>query len=238
MDNLPVDVPGRLLFWGIGGSHGFGLAEASSDIDYKGVYVAPTESFFRFDKPKEGICVHDLADVELDEIEKFLKLVCKGNHHHLEFLYFEPQYIGNVKMYNELQRLVPHIVPKDAYYNCVKGMAAPIRRNLDNINMGDYHAAQSIDWKQIMHMIRIVTSGIDFLKTKNFTVKVNPNDVDMFLSIKHGEVSPIQVLRLLDKLLRALTNAYHNSPMKPQGNILKAEQMLNKIRRHHEFYRV
>jgi predicted nucleotidyltransferase len=239
MDKLPINedqLPGKILFWGVGGSHGFGLATETSDYDYKGVYVAPTVDFFRFSKPAETVCLHEPADVEFHEIEKFLRLVSKGNHGCLEMLFFEPQHIGHVKIYNEIQRVVPHIVPRDDYFNCVRGHASKVRKTLEDIHMGDY--SKKVTGKEVMHAIRVVDLGCKFLTTRVMNPKVASSDVDFYLSIKHGEVSPTAMLRALDLRLRFLAECHEHSVLRKKANVTKAEEILGKIRRNHEYFKV
>lgn len=241
MDKLPVDLEsyGKILFWGVGGSRAYGLADANSDIDYRGVYVAPTLDFFRLSKPSESFVQSKPDDVVFNEIEKFMKLITKGNHNSISDLYNEPQYIGHAKLYVELQRVVPHIVPKIGYFECVRGQANQARKNIERLHMGEYPPDDVIAKfnKEAMHAVRVIDTAVRFMTTRQFSPRVHEDSRDLLLSIKYGDLNPTQLLRVIDRKLRELSSANDISQLRDKANIPKADEMLVKIRRNHEFYK-
>src|SRR5689334_23743657 len=47
--------PTTVILEAIIGSHAYGLATASSDVDRRGVFVAPTEAFWLLEKPPTSV---------------------------------------------------------------------------------------------------------------------------------------------------------------------------------------
>jgi len=62
----------------------------------------------------------------------------------------------------------------------------------------DQASESNVDWKAIMHALRIVDEGIELLSTKKITLPFSKDYVDHLLSIKRGELS-------LDPIKEALT---------------------------------
>ncbi len=82
------EVPGKPVLVGVGGSHAYGLATAESDVDYRGVYVAPTRKFFGLTTPQETYDTHEPYDIALHEVGKFLRLASAANPTVLEVFYY------------------------------------------------------------------------------------------------------------------------------------------------------
>lgn len=70
----------------IAGSHSYGLAHDSSDIDIRGVFVAPTRSVLGLERPKDAYTGAEGADTTLHELGKFAHLALAGNPSALEVL--------------------------------------------------------------------------------------------------------------------------------------------------------
>ena len=86
------------IFKYISGSHAYGSNRPDSDIDVRGVFIAPLKSFFNIysSEDAEGdikgnvSTVHSTeSDEELQELRKFLKLSTECNPNIIEFLYVD-----------------------------------------------------------------------------------------------------------------------------------------------------
>ena len=80
----PNNLPGKLIFVGLVGSHAHGTATKDSDFDFKGVYVQSPETII-VDGYKEQIEVG--KDEVYYELSRFLKLCKTGNPTMLEMLF-------------------------------------------------------------------------------------------------------------------------------------------------------
>jgi len=83
--------PGKPLMVGITGSHYYGFPSPDSDIDLKGIHVAPVDQVLGLDSPRD---THDIiqrfdrieCDLTTHEVSKALALLIKGNGNMLERL--------------------------------------------------------------------------------------------------------------------------------------------------------
>jgi len=86
-----ISCRGRLLFLAVGGSHNFGFPSQNSDYDIRGVYLAPTTAFLGRSrgqeeyKPYEYMSPDRSLDVAVDELGKYVDLVCKSNGNRVEW---------------------------------------------------------------------------------------------------------------------------------------------------------
>ncbi len=81
--------PGRLLQLGVTGAHFYGFPSPDSDVDLKGVHLAPTEALLGLDRPTETFDrLLDFEALEHDltthEAARALSLLLKGNGNLLE----------------------------------------------------------------------------------------------------------------------------------------------------------
>ena len=84
---------GDLLFESVRGSHLFGLATPTSDIDTFGVFCCPPELLFGTGKDYVSIVESDKNDDYWDEIGKFVKELEKSNPNALEALFTPNKWI-------------------------------------------------------------------------------------------------------------------------------------------------
>lgn len=79
-----VEVPGRPLLCAVTGAHLYGFPSEDSDLDLKGVFLAPTERLLGLDPPGETLDAlaffegHEM-DLTLHEARKALHLLLRGN---------------------------------------------------------------------------------------------------------------------------------------------------------------
>ena len=83
---MDLHIPGHIILSALAGSHSYGLNVASSDEDFRGVFVADKHSFYAGNFPAE---VSDKSnDQSYFELSKFAHLLSKNNPTVLEFLNF------------------------------------------------------------------------------------------------------------------------------------------------------
>ena len=85
--SLPL--PGRVLLCGVTGSHFYGFSSADSDLDLKGVHLAPTRALLGLGNPADSFDrIADFEgvehDVTLTEARQALDLLLRGNGNMLE----------------------------------------------------------------------------------------------------------------------------------------------------------
>lgn len=76
---------GHIIFEAISGSKAYGLDNAQSDTDIRGVYIAPKDMFYSLECPEQ--VSDETNDVVYYELRKFIDLLSKNNPNIIELLY-------------------------------------------------------------------------------------------------------------------------------------------------------
>ncbi len=162
------------------GSQAYGLADEDSDIDRRGIFLPPAELHWSlYGVPEQIEC--ESTQEAYWEIQKFLVLALKANPNVLECLYsplvekstlLADELLANRNMF--LSRLV-YQTYNGYVMSQFKKMQADIR------NQGQ------VKWKHVMHLIRLLISGIQVLRDGFVPVDVGSHR-DQLLAIKRGEM--------------------------------------------------
>lgn len=174
------DLYQRVIFQCIVGSQAFGLADDDSDIDRRGIYLPPAELQWSLYGVPEQLECHRSQETYW-ELQKFLILALKANPNVLECLY-SPLVERVTPLADELLAMRSAFLSRLVYqtYNGYvmsqfKKMQADLR------NQGQ------VKWKHVMHLLRLLLSGIHVLRQGEVAVDVGGHR-DRLLAIKRGEV--------------------------------------------------
>jgi hypothetical protein len=174
------DLYDRVIFRCIIGSRAYGLDDDQSDIDYRGVFLPAAERHWSLYGVPEQI-ERDETQEHYWELERFLVLALKANPNVLECL-FTPLVVKATPLAGELLAMRDAFLSRLVYqtYNGYvmsqfKKMHADIR------NHGQ------VKQKHVMHLIRLLISGISILRDGCVPVRVDEHR-DRLLAIKRGEV--------------------------------------------------
>lgn len=157
------------------GSRAYGLDVDGSDTDRRGVYVAPTEDFWRLDKPpthRDG----PLPEQFSWEVERFCRLALDANPTVLECLW-SPIVEVVTPFGARLLGLRSAFLSRRAQ-ETFTGYADAQFRRLD---------PEAPRWKQAMHMIRLLLSGLHLVRTGEPMVRVDGHR-DRLLAVRRGEL--------------------------------------------------
>jgi predicted nucleotidyltransferase len=205
------------------GSRAFGLATEESDTDRRGVYLTPTPLFWRFDKPPTH--VEGPAEEQFSwELERFCELALRANPNILECLH---------------SPLVEHVddtgrellAVRDAFlsrrvHETFTRYAHGQRRKLD----ADVRAHGAPRWKHAMHLLRLLTSARDLLRTGTLTIDVGDHR-EALLAVKRGEVPWPEVESRMARLAREGEEAARRSPLPEEPDRRRVEDFLVRVRR-------
>jgi uncharacterized protein len=147
----------------ITGSRAYGLDSDESDTDLRGIYLPPASLHWSLYGVPEQL---EQGEEAYWELQKFLVLALKANPNILEALY-TPKVLHITPIAQELLDLRSIFVTKMLYqtYNgYVLSQFKKMHRHLEN------HG--TIRWKHAMHLIRLLLSGIEALKTGTVMVDV------------------------------------------------------------------
>jgi predicted nucleotidyltransferase len=175
-----TDLYERVIYRCVIGSQAYGLADAESDVDRRGIYLPTADLHWSLYGVPEQL-ENEPTQEAYWELQKFLVLALKANPNILECLY-TPLVEKATPLAEELLAMREMFLSRVVYqtYNGYvlsqfKKMQADIR------NQG------SVKMKHVMHLIRLLISGISVLKHGFVPVRVEEHR-DQLLAIKRGAV--------------------------------------------------
>ncbi|MYY84122.1 MULTISPECIES: nucleotidyltransferase domain-containing protein [unclassified Streptomyces] len=205
------------------GSRAFGLATDDSDTDRRGIFLAPTPLFWRFDKPPTH--VDGPADEQFSwELERFCELALRANPNVLECLH-SPLVEHVTDTGRELLALRGAFLSRQAHDTFVR-YALGQRKKLD----ADVRTHGAPRWKHAMHLLRLLTSCRDLLRTGELTVDVGEQR-EPLLAVKRGELSWPQVESWMNRLAAESQEAATHTPLPPAPDRARIEDFLLRTRR-------
>ena len=179
------DLYQHVIYRCVVGSHAYGLASDTSDVDTRGIYLPPAELHWSlFGVPEQ------LEDRETDEVywelRKFVTLALKANPNILECLY-TPLVEHASPVAERLLAMRGNFLSKHVYqtYN---GYVLSQFKRLEQ----DLRTVGEIKWKHAMHLIRLLLAGVTALREGHVAVHVGEHR-ERLLGIKRGEETWAQV---------------------------------------------
>ncbi|MGW0702510.1 nucleotidyltransferase domain-containing protein [Streptomyces sp. NPDC002867] len=205
------------------GSRAFGLATESSDTDRRGVFLAPTALYWRFAKPPTH--VEGPAEEQFSwELERFLELALRANPNILECLH-SPLVEHADDTGRELLSLRGAFLSRRAHETFVR-YADGQRRKLE----ADVRQYGTPRWKHAMHLLRLLTSCRDLLRTGELVIDVGA-DRDRLLEVRRGEVPWERVESWMTRLSEEADAAAPTTPLPPEPDRARVEDFLVRVRK-------
>ncbi|MDQ0402959.1 nucleotidyltransferase domain-containing protein [Streptomyces sp. NPDC000349] len=205
------------------GSRAFGLATEGSDTDRRGVFLAPTPLFWRFEKPPAH--VEGPAEEQFSwELERFCELALRANPNVLECLH--SPLVGHADATGrELLSLRDAFLSRRAHETFTR-YAQGQRRKLD----ADVRTHGAPRWKHAMHLLRLLESARDLLRTGTLTIDVGDRR-ESLLAVKRGEVPWPEVETRMTRLADENDQAAHHTPLPAEPDRRRVEDFLVRTRR-------
>ena len=211
-----------VIFRCIVGSTAYGLNHEGSDVDRRGFYLPPADLHWGL----AGVPEQLETDCEecYWEIEKFIRLGLKANPNILECLYSPlvetctPLAAQLIEMrYIFLSRHIHR-----TYNSYVLSQFKKLEQDLRN--------EHGVRWKHVMHLIRLLLSGVAILKDGFVPVRVDEHR-EQLLAIRRGEVpwEAVEEWRLrlhkeLDQMLETTRLPDHPDYVRANGFLLQARR--------------
>lgn len=171
----------RVIYRCIVGSRAYGLDNDQSDTDRRGIYLPTASMHWSLYGVPEQIENHETEECYF-ELQKFLVLSLKANPNVLECLY-SPLVEHADEIARELlanrEKLLSKLV-----YQTYNGYVLSQFRKLEQ----DLRARGELKWKHVMHLIRLLLSGITILQEARVPVLVE-DERERLLSIRRGEIA-------------------------------------------------
>lgn len=210
------------------GSHAHGLATPESDIDYRGVFVVPTDELLKLNGDRQRTNWQEGAEDETSwEIGHFLSLSTKSNPTILE-TYLAPKVETPTTFIpdwgDRVRELFPHVWSSRAVRDAFIGYGLNQRKKfLDNKDnrRAKYAAAY----------LRTLYNGYELLRTGAFTVKIVDTPVGIWVKkFKQGDFSVGEVVDICETWQHKVDEAYQACPEK-RPNIDRVDAFLLDIRK-------
>ncbi|MBM4041266.1 MAG: nucleotidyltransferase domain-containing protein [Planctomycetes bacterium] len=205
------------------GSRAFGLSEPGSDTDRRGIYLPPAELHWSLEGVPEQL--EDEAASECYwELQKFLTLALKANPNVLECLY-TPLVELSTPLAEELRAMRSAFLSKLVYQTYGGYVRSQFRKMAQDLRTRGH-----MRWKHAMHLIRLLLSGRELLRTGALPVDVGEHR-ERLLAIRRGEMPWEEVEAWRLALHGELDSAYAATALPDQPDYAAANRFLIKARR-------
>ena len=205
------------------GSRAYGLATGTSDVDRRGVYAAPAPLFWRFTKPPTHLD-GPLPEQFSWELERFCELALGANPTVLECLW-SPLTEKVTPIGEELLAVRSAFLSRRAHRTFLRYSEAQFRKLENGLRKGG-----APNWKQVMHMLRLLVSGAHLVR--HGEPRVDVGDLrDRLLAVRRGEVGWDEIETWRASLATGLDDALPRSPLPPDPDRGAVEDLLISVRR-------
>lgn len=194
------------------GSHAYGLASEESDVDRRGVFVAPTEAFWRLEKPPTSI--EGPGEERLSwEVEHFCRLGLKSNPTVLETL-VSPLVEICTPLGEELRDLLPAFLSRYAVRAFTRATQMQLSR-----------AGRNLKPKQLMHVVRLRLVGLNLVRTGRYDITADRS----LLKIRDGSMPWDDAVAWAHRLGEEIENT--RGPLPEEPDRARVEDWLVSVRR-------
>ncbi|MEV4254227.1 nucleotidyltransferase domain-containing protein [Spirillospora sp. NPDC049652] len=201
------------------GSRAYGLDTAASDTDRRGVFVAPTELYWHFDKPPTHVTGPEDEQFSW-EFERFCELALAANPTVLECLW-SPLVEHVTPVGAELLDARAAFVSKRAHRSFV-GYADSQFRKMEN------HEARNP--KHVMHMLRLLISGLHLLEHGEPLVRMDEHR-DRLMAVRAGETPLDEVAAWRASLTARMEDALARTSLPDEPDRARVDALLHSVRR-------
>ncbi len=205
------------------GSKAYGLDDAASDEDRRGVYLPPADMQWslygvpeQLENPESEECYW--------ELQKFLTLALKANPNILECLY-TPLVEKVTPLAKELLAMRSAFLSR-LVYQTYNGYVMSQFKKLE----GDLRNKGAIKWKHAMHLLRLLLSGVTVLREGYVPMRMDAHR-ERLLAIRRGEVSWEEVNAWRLSLHKELDAAFAGTRLPERPDYERANAFLIKARR-------
>jgi predicted nucleotidyltransferase len=217
------NLDGYVIYRCVVGSKAYGLDDAESDADRRGIYLPPAEAQWSLYGVPEQLENPDTEECYW-ELQKFLNLALKANPNILECLY-TPLVEKTTPLAEELLAMRSAFLSR-LVYQTYNGYVMSQFKKLE----GDLRNKGAIKWKLAMHLVRLLLSGVTVLREGYVPLRMNAHR-DRLLAIRRGEVPWQEVNAWRLNLHKELDGAFAATRLPDRPDYAKANAFLIKARR-------
>jgi len=205
------------------GSNAFGLSGESSDVDLRGIYLPPADMQWSLYGLPEQIEKTDSDEVYW-ELQKFLTLSLKANPNVLECLY-TPLIEKTTPLADELLAGRSKFLSK-LVYQTYNGYVMSQFKKLEQ----DIRTTGELKWKHVMHLLRLLISGITILEEHMVPVDVG-NYRERLLAVRQKRMSWEDANKWRLELHKKFDKAFEETSLPDRPDYEWANSFLIKARR-------
>ena len=217
------DLYERVIYRCIIGSQAYGLADAGSDVDRRGIYLpAAAQHWSLYGVPEQ--LENEGTQEAYWELQKFIVLALKANPNIIECLY-SPQVEKATPLALELLAMKSIFLSRVVYQTFNGYVLSQFK-----MMQADLRNQGKVKWKHVMHLIRLLISGIHVLKHGSVPVRVEEHR-DQLLAIKRGELPWEETERWRLSLHADFDRAFAETRLPERPDYEKANAFLVKARR-------
>jgi hypothetical protein len=213
----------NLIYRCVAGSRAYGLDESGSDTDRRGVFVAPSSMQWSLQKAPEYLERPELQEAYW-ELERFMVLALKANPNILECLY-SPM-IEHLAPTGQALLDIREAFLSNLVHQTYNGYVLSQFKKIEQ----DLRTSGEPKWKHVMHLLRLLISGIALLREGVVQVRVEEQR-DPLLAVRKGKVpwEDVEAWRL--RLHAEFDAALESSHLPDRPDIERADRFLIKVRR-------
>jgi predicted nucleotidyltransferase len=218
-----TDLYQRVIYRCIIGSQAYGLADIESDIDRRGIYLPAADQHWSLYGVPEQL-ENEATQEAYWELQKFLVLALKANPNILECLY--SPLVETVTPLAEELLAMREIFLSRIVYQTFNGYVLSQFKKMQ----ADLRNQGQVKWKHVMHLIRLLLSGIHVLQHGFVPVRVDEHR-EQLLAIKRGELPWEETEKWRLALHAELDQAFAATKLPERPDYEKANAFLIKARR-------
>ncbi len=213
----------RVIYRCVIGSRAYGLDDEQSDTDRRGFYLPQAQMHWSlFGVPEQ--LENDETQEAYWELQKFIVLALKANPNVLECLY-SPIVEFATPLAEELLSIRKVFLSK-LVFQTYSGYVASQFKKMQT----DIRNQCRVKWKHVMHLIRLLISGIDVLREGELVVRVR-DQRDQLLAIKQGEWTFAQADSYRKQLQVEFEHAFQQTSLPDRPDYERANRFLIEARR-------
>lgn len=225
--------PGSVLLAGIAGSTAYGLAGPDSDLDYIGMYAAPTNDFHGLKQPVES-WTSTAPDGAYHEAGKYCRLALAGNPTVQELMWLpEEVYVARSDLGDELIGIRSAFLSAKRVRNTYLGYAAGQLRWLEERMV--HRAARDVPdrklAKRARHLLRLCHQGLNLYRSGVLEIRL-PDAAPFFEFGDRVAAGDIDHARLTMTTYEAMFDAVR-SPLPDEPDRPLVDRWLHAVRDAH-----
>lgn len=202
------------------GSHAYGMATPTSDLDLRGFCIPPREYFFGYRHKFEQAIFEGDPDIVVYDIRKFFTLAAQCNPNVIELLFTDKS--DHVMNCAEGQRVLE---ARDSFlsaraYHTFGGFAI---QQLHKIRAKQAGEGQ-YNFKDAMHLFRLMRVCKEILTEGKVTVK-RPDNAEL-MAIRKGSLSYVEVVEKAEDLDQELKVLHAKCELPHEPDHAKLEKLL------------